>query len=209
MTPVAIEGDGPVRRAGLCDLTPREGQRFEGARHASRQVRRGIPALARALWIGLALLAAPATAQIALDEAPPVACRTGYAFFLTPGGGRTGFSVEIADTPAARAEGLMWRRSLAPGTGMLFIYDSPELVSFWMRNTYVPLDMIFVGADGQVQHVHANARPLDETPIPGGPEPVLMVVEVNAGVAAQSGITPGAVMAHPRLPQSEALWPCA
>lgn len=122
-------------------------------------------------------------------------------------------TVEIADTPDSRSLGLMHRRDLAPGHGMLFIYEHPQPVSFWMRNTLIALDLIFVDARGEVRHIHPMARPLDETAIPGAApgdaDPArLMVLEVPGGDAARLGIVPGMVLAHPRLPQDAALAPC-
>jgi uncharacterized membrane protein (UPF0127 family) len=75
--------------------------------------------------------------------------------------GQARFTVELADTPEERAQGLMHRESLPQGAGMLFIYDAPQRVSFWMRNTLIPLDMIFIGPDGVVRRVHDNAQPGD------------------------------------------------
>ncbi len=91
---------------------------------------------------------------------------------------------------------------------MLFIYDYPQAVSFWMRNTLIPLDMIFMNAQGEVRSVHANAQPLDDTLIPGG-EDILTVLEINGGLAARLGITEGSVMRHPSQDQDTASWPCA
>lgn len=121
--------------------------------------------------------------------------------------------VEIADTAEERARGLMFRRDLPAGQGMLFIYEAPQPVSFWMRNTLIALDMIFIDPRGEVRHVHAMAQPLDETAIPGAapgdPAPErLMVLEVPGGDAARLGIVPGMVLSHPRLPQATALAPC-
>lgn len=121
--------------------------------------------------------------------------------------------VEIADTDEERARGLMFRRDLPAGQGMLFIYDTPQPVSFWMRNTLIALDMVFIDARGAVRHVHAMARPLDETAIPGAtpgdPAPErLMVLELPGGDAARLGIVPGMTLSHPALPQATALAPC-
>ena len=96
---------------------------------------------------------------------------------------------------------------------MLFIYEAPQRVSFWMRNTLIPLDMVFLDARGEVRHVHPMARPLDETSIPGAaigdPAPErLMVLELPGGDAARLGIRPGMALAHPGLPQDKALAPC-
>lgn len=122
-------------------------------------------------------------------------------------------SVEIADDAAERARGLMFRKELPPGQGMLFIYENPQPVSFWMRNTLIPLDMVFIDASGKVRHIHPMAQPLDETPVPGAlagdPQPDrLMVLELPGGDAARLGIVPGMVLSHPRVPQNVALAPC-
>lgn len=121
--------------------------------------------------------------------------------------GAARFTVEIADTDETRNMGLMFRDSLPRSAGMLFIYDRPGPASFWMLNTLIELDMIFVDAQGAVTHVHHRAVPHDRTPIRGG-DAVLMVLEINGGLAARLGIAPGSEMRHPRLPQDTALWPC-
>ncbi len=121
--------------------------------------------------------------------------------------GQARFTVEIADTPETQARGLMFRESLPRGAGMLFLYDRAQRVSFWMRNTFIPLDMIFVDPTGTVTRIHHEAVPLDETPIDGGPG-VLAVLEINGGLARRFGITPGTELRHPRLPQQDAAWPC-
>ena len=90
----------------------------------------------------------------------------------------------------------MFRRSLAPDRGMIFPYDPPQPVAFWMRNTLIPLDMIFVRADGRIARI-ATARPLDETPVPAG-EPVAAVLESAGGRAAELGISEGDTVEWPR-----------
>ena len=84
---------------------------------------------------------------------------------------------------------MMFRRSLAPDRGMIFPYNPPQLVGFWMRNTLIPLDMVFIRADGRIARV-ATAKPLDETVVPGG-EPVVAVLELAGGRAAELGIVAG------------------
>ncbi|TXB71341.1 DUF192 domain-containing protein [Paracoccus aurantiacus] len=150
-------------------------------------------------------LAAPANA----GATAPV-CDAGLAQF--PAVGKQ-VRVEIADDPAERAQGLMARRSLAPESGMLFIYDSPQTVSFWMKNTLIPLDMVFMDDRGVIRHIHPNAVPLDLTSVPGAapddPSPErLMVLEVAGGGAGRMGLQPGMAMAHPRLDQKRAAIPC-
>lgn len=123
------------------------------------------------------------------------------------------FNVEIADSAEERARGLMFRRSLSSGHGMLFVYETPQETAFWMRNTLIPLDIIFLDAKGVIRHIHPNARPLDETPIPGAvpgdPAPKrLMVLEIGGGEAARLRLSPGQPMATQLLNQSSAAWPC-
>lgn len=121
--------------------------------------------------------------------------------------GSARFSVELADTPAARATGLMHRESLPASAGMLFVYESPGRAMFWMKNTLIPLDMLFADATGRVTHVHSRAVPHDETPIDGGTG-VFAVLEINGGLAERMGIMPGAEMRHPAFAQEGAAWPC-
>jgi uncharacterized membrane protein (UPF0127 family) len=104
--------------------------------------------------------------------------------------------VELADTDEARERGLMFRSEVPAGTGMLFDFQDVEPVAFWMKNTEVPLDMLFIGADGQIRHIHANARPFDETPIPSV-VPVQAVLEIAGGEAARLGIHVGDRVRHP------------
>jgi uncharacterized membrane protein (UPF0127 family) len=108
---------------------------------------------------------------------------------LTASGPRT-FKVELADNEATREYGLMFRRSLAPDHGMLFNFKAVAPVAFWMRNTLIPLDMIFIARDGVIVSIARNAIPHDETPIPSG-APVLAVLEIAGGRAAELGVQPG------------------
>lgn len=121
--------------------------------------------------------------------------------------GTAAFSVEIADDAEERARGLMFRERLAASAGMLFVYETAQPVAFWMKNTLIPLDMIFLDASGVVTKVHENAVPHDETSIPGEGD-VLAVLEINGGLARRIGIAPGAELRHPALPQDIAAWPC-
>jgi hypothetical protein len=122
-------------------------------------------------------------------------------------GGKARFTVEVADDNDEIRLGLMNRESLPRSAGMLFVYDKPAPVSFWMRNTLIPLDMIFMGADGVVDRVHENAVPLDETPIFGGDE-IQYVLEINGGLAKALGIVEGSEMRHPAVDAAQAAWPC-
>jgi uncharacterized membrane protein (UPF0127 family) len=84
----------------------------------------------------------------------------------------------------------MHRETLPERAGMLFVYDEPHRGGFWMKNTLIPLDMLFIKANGNIVHIAANAVPEDETPIPSN-EPVLAVLEINGGTAAALGIKEG------------------
>jgi uncharacterized membrane protein (UPF0127 family) len=117
------------------------------------------------------------------------------------GGSAYKFEVELATTPAEREQGLMFRKSMAPNAGMLFLYPDEQPVAFWMKNTLIPLDMLFLRADGSIAHIAANAVPLDETPIPSN-IPVKAVLEVNGGTAAALGIKEGDKVDYPDAPAS-------
>jgi uncharacterized protein len=111
-------------------------------------------------------------------------------------GQRQTFKVEVARNDADRAQGLMFRRSMPADQGMLFDFARVEPVSMWMQNTYLPLDMLFIRADGTIARIAANTEPLSTRTIPSG-EPVLAVLELNAGTAAKLGIKPGDRVEHP------------
>jgi uncharacterized protein len=100
------------------------------------------------------------------------------------------FSVELATNDAERARGLMFRKSLPEGQGMLFDFKREGPVSFWMHNTYVSLDMVFIAGDGRIVHIAENAKPLSDDLIPSG-GPVRAVLEVIAGTVQKFGIAPG------------------
>ena len=106
------------------------------------------------------------------------------------------FSVELAVNDADRQKGLMFRKELPEGQGMLFDFKQDQDVSMWMRNTYIPLDMLFINADGRIRRIAENTRPLSERTIPSG-GPVRGVLEVIGGTAKKLGIAPGDRVAHP------------
>ena len=108
------------------------------------------------------------------------------------------FNVEVVDTNESRAQGLMFRTELADDAGMLFDFKEERKVSFWMQNTLIPLDMIFIGADGVVDKVHVNARPQDPTSIPSG-VPVQFVLEIPGGRSVETGLKPGDTVDHDRI----------
>jgi uncharacterized membrane protein (UPF0127 family) len=121
--------------------------------------------------------------------------------------GETLFSVELADTPQERSQGLMFRESMPRGAGMLFVYDAPQRASFWMKNTLISLDMVFVDSSGTVRRVHHEAIPGDLTAIDGG-SGIFAVLEINGGLAEAYGIAPGTVLQHPVFSDGPAAWPC-
>jgi len=121
--------------------------------------------------------------------------------------GQAAFSVELADDAKERGQGLMFREQMPRMTGMLFAYEAPVHATFWMRNTLIPLDMIFANSQGQVTHIHHLAQPLDETVIDGGQD-VQFVLEINGGMAQQFGIDVGSEMRHPAISAPNAVWSC-
>ena len=142
-----------------------------------------------------------------------IACDPGQVIFDTGSGDPLSILIELADDPAERAQGLMFRRELQPRHGMLFVYEAPQPASFWMRNTLIPLDIVFMDSRGIIRHIHENARPLDETPIPGAavgdPDPLrLMVLEIGGGEAASLGLKVGQAMSYPALDQTKAAISC-
>lgn len=116
----------------------------------------------------------------------------------TAGGGKFRFDVELALTPGQQAQGLMYRRTMAADAGMLFIYDRVQPASFWMKNTLIPLDMLFIAADGRIVNIHERAVPesLDSVNSDG---PVKAILELNGGMAARLGIRPGDRVVSPDL----------
>ncbi|SET29060.1 DUF192 domain-containing protein [Oceanicella actignis] len=156
-----------------------------------------------------AALALAGGAQGARAAQPADACAEDAAVLRPAGGGAAArFSVEIADDPAERARGLMGRRAMPADHGMLFVFETPRPVAFWMKDTPLPLDILFIDARGVVTRVHERATPFSETPLPSG-GPAAMTLEINAGLARRLGLGPGAQLRHPRLDQTRAAWPCA
>jgi uncharacterized protein len=106
------------------------------------------------------------------------------------------FEVEVMRDDAGRSRGLMFRRRMAPDRGMLFDFERDEPVTMWMKNTYLPLDMLFIRPDGTVARIAADTEPLSTAIIPSG-GPVLAVLELNAGTAARLGMQVGDRVEHP------------
>lgn len=151
--------------------------------------------------IAAAALVSLWAAGAAAEECAPerVDVRSGGAVFR--------FDVELADTEATRAKGLMFRESLPQFSGMLFIYDAPMAATFWMENTLIPLDLLFFDPAGRLTRLHENAVPLSRDVIFGG-QNVLYVLEINGGLARTLGIKEGAELRHPAIDPAVAAWPC-
>ena len=109
---------------------------------------------------------------------------------VTGPGGSHHFTVEVARTAADQERGLMYRRNLAPNRGMIFPLPRAEQATFWMKNTLIPLDLVFIRSDGSIANVAANARPMDESLI-SSEGMVTEVLELAGGRAAQLGIVAG------------------
>jgi len=110
--------------------------------------------------------------------------------------GTHGFTVEIADTPEEQRRGLMFRREMAEDAGMLFLYEEEEPQSYWMRNTYIPLDIIYINAEGRIVSIQRDANPLDDTSLPSY-APAIAVLEINGGLSDRLGIRDGDEVIHP------------
>lgn len=110
-------------------------------------------------------------------------------------GGTHRFSVEVMRNDADRARGLMFRRSMAADHGMLFDFERVAPITMWMKNTYLPLDMVFIRADGTISRIAPDTEPLSTAIVPSG-EPVLAVLELNAGTAAKLGLASGDRVQH-------------
>lgn len=115
---------------------------------------------------------------------------------VVTGNDRHDFRVEIAETPSQRDQGLMWRRQMLPGTGMLFDFERTEPVVMWMKNTYIPLDMLFITAKGLIINIARDTTP-HSTDFISSAGPVLSVLELPAGTVKTLGIRAGDRVEHP------------
>ena len=157
---------------------------------------RQVPSFDRVLlrpswWIVMVAVVAAgihaAAAQVAFEESP---------LTIDAAHDRYEFQVELAVSPEQRRQGLMFRESLEEDRGMLFDFGSPQRATMWMRNTYVPLDMLFIDADGRITQIAANTQPLSDAVV-ASREPVRAVLELRGGVSAKLGIEPGDRVIHP------------
>jgi uncharacterized protein len=147
--------------------------------------------------IGIRLWAALSMALLVTLAAGSPARSDGLeALQIVTAAGTRDFQVEIARDEASRARGLMDRRFMPADHGMLFEFDREAPEAFWMKDTYIPLDMIFISRAGIVTNIAANAEPLSERAIPSGP-PCMAVLELNGGAAARIGLRVGDRVRHP------------
>lgn len=141
-------------------------------------------------------------AAIVAVSLPLAACSDESKLTIHSATGDHAFNIELVDTAKTRAEGLMYRQELADDAGMLFDFLGEQQVSFWMMNTFIPLDMLFITGDGVVKNIHVNARPHDPTGIPSD-GPVQFVLEIPGGRSVELGIEPGDTVTHPRIKTAE------
>lgn len=144
--------------------------------------------MAFGLVAGLAACQPSASNAVELGQSP--AGLEQLPLTITSSGHEHRFTVEVASTAEQQAMGLMYRNKLAPDRGMVFPFDPPRDASFWMRNTLIPLDMIFVRADGTIANIAENTVPYSEEPVYSD-GPVKAVLEIAGGRSAELGIKPG------------------
>ncbi len=155
---------------------------------AHHRIRGGAAQWAALLFVAvaLALVATPADAKMRADR-----------LWLVPASGQElPIDIEIAEDSQEKALGLMFRTELADNQGMLFPYGEPRELTMWMRNTYIPLDMVFIRPDGVIHRIEVRAEPLSERVISSG-GPVSAVLELPGGAAARLGIKAGDRIRHP------------
>lgn len=154
------------------------------------------------LALGLALLLLALSRGAPAQPSDPAAPQLERLFrrstlqIATPDARLHTFKIWVADDDARRARGLMFVRELAEDEGMLFIYPQERQIGMWMKNTYIPLDMLFVDRNGRVQQIVENTTPHSLTTIESK-TPVLAVIELKGGAAARLKIAPGARVMHP------------
>ena len=119
---------------------------------------------------------------------------------VTAAGKQHEFRVEVVDTVEKRTIGMMFRKKMDKDFGMLFVFDHPDEQehAFWMKNTMIPLDIVFIRKGGTIHHIHPDAVPYDETSLPSN-GPVFSVLEIKGGTAAKLGLKPGDVVHHPHF----------
>lgn len=137
-------------------------------------------------------------AAIMLTWAGPIEARMreDRLWLLTRAGERA-IDIEVAETDEEKALGLMFRTSLPDNRGMIFHYGDPQEITMWMRNTYIPLDMLFIRSDGTILRIERRAQPLSDRVIHSG-GPAIAVLELAGGAAERLGVEPGDRVRHPK-----------
>ena len=156
---------------------------------------RRTPLVAALVAVALLLLSPLGQAQQA-----PLANFKHDELTITGAGGSHKFQIELATDDAQREQGLMYRQTMAPDAGMLFIYDRVQPIAMWMENTYIPLDMLFIAADGRIVNIRQRAVPHSRETIPSD-GPVKAALELNGGTVSRLGIKVGDKVAGPGLGQ--------
>ena len=141
-------------------------------------------------WLMLSTICAAVTVPVNADQTKNFERLT-----IASQSGERAFIVEVVRDDVLRNRGLMFRRQMSKDQGMLFDYDPPQVVGFWMKNTYIPLDIIFIGADGRIMRIAPNTTPHSLESIPSG-GPARGVLEINGGLSAKLGIKPGDRVRH-------------
>lgn len=159
----------------------------------TKLIRSGIISLA----IALSACTMPANSKSSTDtcgsSTPLAASPAGLAqtsLCITSGTKTRQFTVEIARTSMEQAKGMMFRTELADNAGMIFPFPEPKVASFWMKNTVIPLDIIFIRANGTIESIAENAIPYSTAPVEAG-EPVVSVLELRGGLTSELGISAG------------------
>ena len=153
------------------------------------------------LWAWCGFLGGTIPAATAAE--PAAGQQRSEVVLVTQSGGRFTFAVEIADNAAEKRRGLMFRNKMESNQGMLFLYRPATDVAIWMKNTLLPLDIIFIDASGRISRIEADAVPLSETNLRSG-GPVGAVLEINGGMARYLGVSVGdRVVYAPRWPDAD------
>lgn len=165
-----------------------------------RDMRREIWKRRRALGSLIGLLAVAVSISVAARpgaaQQDAVAFETDELAIVTAGGATHRFTVELARTPQQQAHGLMFRENLAPDRGMLFLHERAHIASMWMKNTYIPLDMLFIAGDGRIVKIAERTVPRSRQGISSG-QPVKAVLELRGGTADRLGLAPGDRVRYP------------
>jgi uncharacterized protein len=156
--------------------------------------------IVRSLLLAAALAALPACKSGGQKAGTTSAPASAASVAIDAGGRKVEFRVEVAVTPEEHARGLMYRSQLAPEAGMIFVFEQPSVQRFWMKNTLIPLDMIFIGKDRRIVGIVHDAVPETETERMVG-APSQYVLEIGGGLSARLGIRPGELVDFQNVPQ--------